>query len=135
MSWQQDHAFLREQGWRRGQDGLWRHTPEIGGSFKTKNALALAKGEPLPMTEKMEAILVFLAEHPGSHTPNEIGFGIGVAPRGGAQYRSRGPGSIIAGAITSLERRSFVRHASRRDGWSGSAYRITPEGLDRIGRR
>ena len=87
------------------------------------------------MTDNMKAILVFLAEHPGAHTPNAIGYGIGVEPRSGAQYRSRGPGSIIAAAITSLERQSLVRHGRRPDGLSGTAYCITPAGLDKIGRR
>lgn len=47
MTWQADHAFLREHGWRRGKDGLWR-TDARGGSFRTRNALAYERGEPTP---------------------------------------------------------------------------------------
>ena len=47
MSWQAMHKQLRACGWRRGADGLWRHTPAIGGSFLTRNALAIANGEPV----------------------------------------------------------------------------------------
>jgi len=47
MSWQAKHRLLRSHGWRRGADGLWRHTPEIGGSFLTRNALAILAGEPV----------------------------------------------------------------------------------------
>jgi hypothetical protein len=43
-AWQPMHRTLREHDWRRGRDGLWRHTPEIGGSFLTRNALAIVNG-------------------------------------------------------------------------------------------
>jgi hypothetical protein len=47
VSWQADHAFLRERGWRRGRDGLWR-TDAFGGSFLTRNALAIERMDAVP---------------------------------------------------------------------------------------
>lgn len=47
MGWQADHSRLRDANWRRGRDGLWRRTPEIGGSFLTRNAMAITQGVPI----------------------------------------------------------------------------------------
>jgi hypothetical protein len=46
-SWQADHALLRERGWRRGADKLWR-CDEFGGSFLTRNALAIERTSAIP---------------------------------------------------------------------------------------
>jgi len=81
------------------------------------------------MTEKMEAALRVLAGTERAMTPNEIGAHMGVDPRPGAQYRSRGPGSIIAPVLTSLERRGLIYGTRREDGLSGSAYAITDAGM------
>jgi hypothetical protein len=62
MSWHSNLALLRMRGWRRGSDGLWRHTPEIGGSFLTRNALEIERGTPVQqVVEASRAI--FDAKH------------------------------------------------------------------------
>lgn len=82
------------------------------------------------MTDRMWLILEHLNAFDDhvSRTPNQIGYAIGVEPRGGAQYRSRGPGSIIARQLTSLRTRGLVWFGSRDDGLSGTAYHITDVG-------
>ena len=85
------------------------------------------------MTDRMWAILEAMDKNghtswTTAETPNGIGYSVGVQPRGGAQYRSRGPGSIIAQQLTMLKRERLIAHAGRPDGLSGTAYYITERG-------
>jgi hypothetical protein len=88
-----------------------------------------------PLSERMEKVLVALLVHDPENrglTNNRIGHLIGFrtgSDRLAHDGRMMGAANRVNACVMGLERRGLVCFARRRDGLSGTAYRLTPEGL------
>lgn len=100
---------------------------------------------PRPLTERQKAVLlILLAQYeatgstlygPNQMTPNEIGSKLDLPPARrvhGPWAGQMGPAQRVIGTLNGLHSvRGLISHASRRDGLSGSAYRLTLAGIER----
>ena len=105
------------------RNGFFQVTPVAGSRPSYSDAV----------TERMRQVLEVLARNGGAMTCNEIGYACGFTSgmAGGRishNGKSMGPANRVNFAVTALERRGLVAFGHRRDGLSGSAYRITDAG-------
>lgn len=98
---------------------------------------------PLSPLMRKVVIAMYHTETGGSHwgmTGNEIGYAVGFrggevkanvsgAAASGGCVRSMGAAQKVIPVIVALDRRGLIAFAARRDGRSGTAYRLTPEGI------
>lgn len=100
---------------------------------------------PRPLTERQQAVLLILLARyeetgsslygPNQMTPNEIGAKLDLPPARRARgpwAGNMGPAQRVIGTLNGLHNvRGLISHAQRRDGMSGSAYRLTQAGIER----
>src|SRR5262249_37272796 len=117
----------------RARRGLRQERVALPATPSTLEACAKA------MTPLMRDILLYL-KYNGTSTPNQIGYGVGVAPvEGGRGQGGRGKGHRNFGAaqriifpLTRLRKLGFVVMTNRLDGKSGTAYLITDTGREAL---
>lgn len=96
--------------------------------------------KPRPLSPLMVRCLEVMADG-GSMTGNDIGHAAGarrIRRQRGPWSGYQGPAQQVIPCLTALEARGLIRNAERRDGLSGTAYRITDAGraaLAEIARR
>lgn len=89
------------------------------------------------ITPRMADVLRALARTSQSLTGNQIGTACGFRPGSNPRTKSvhtthagkvQGPAQRVIGALNALRRRGLIDFGSRSDGYSGTAYFLTPKG-------
>jgi hypothetical protein len=110
--------------------------------FPPKRQVVEPKVPTGPLTDRQRQVLTAMFEREKKETVygmsgNEIGYAVGFRPgdamvRRGPAVKAMGPAQKVIGSMIGLERRGLIRWAARRDGRSGSAYRLTEKGKQEV---